>query len=145
MTRDWHWGPSWVNPKPANRIQVIAPIKCVKRFRRMEMAEPIEANDDTWQQIVLDSETPVMVDFWAEWCGPCKMIAPAVHDMAVDYDGQLTVVKLDVDASPNTAMQYGIRSIPALLFFKDGQPVDQIVGAVPKGALKKKVDSVLGS
>ena len=109
------------------------------------MAEPIEVNDSTWQELVLDSDTPVMVDFWAEWCGPCKMIAPAVHDMAVDYDGQLKVAKLDVDNSPNTAMQYGVRSIPALIFFKGGQPVDQIVGAVPKGALKKKVDSVLGS
>ena len=73
------------------------------------------------------------------------MIAPAVHDMAVDYDGQLKVAKLDVDNSPNTAMQYGVRSIPALIFFKGGQPVDQIIGAVPKGALKKKVDSILGS
>ena len=109
------------------------------------MAEPIEVNDNTWQELVLDSDTPVMVDFWAEWCGPCKMIAPAVQDMAVDYDGQLKVAKLDVDNSPNTAMQYGVRSIPALIFFKGGQPVDQIVGAVPKGALKKKVDSVLGS
>ena len=109
------------------------------------MAEPFEVNDETWQELVLESDTPVMVDFWAEWCGPCKMIAPAVHDMAVDYDGQLKVAKLDVDASPNTAMQYGIRSIPALLFFKGGQPVDQIIGAVPKGALKKKVESVIGS
>ena len=73
------------------------------------------------------------------------MIAPSVHDMAVDYDGQMKVAKLDVDNSPNTAMQYGVRSIPVLIFFKDGQPVDQIIGAVPKGALKKKVDSVLGS
>ncbi len=109
------------------------------------MAEPFEVNDNTWQELVLDSDTPVMVDFWAEWCGPCKMIAPAVHDMAEDYDGQLKVAKLDVDASPNTAMQYGIRSIPALLFFKSGQSVDQIIGAVPKGALKKKVDSILES
>ena len=109
------------------------------------MAEPFEVNDDTWQELVLNSDTPVMVDFWAEWCGPCKMIAPAVADMAADYDGQLKVAKLDVDASPNTAMQYGVRSIPALIFFKDGQPVDQIIGAVPKGALKKKVDSVLES
>ena len=109
------------------------------------MAEPFEVTDDTWQELVLDSDTPVMVDFWADWCGPCKMIAPAVHDMAVDYDGKLKVAKLDVDASPQTAMQYGVRSIPALIFFKDGQPVDQIVGAVPKGALIKKVESVLGS
>lgn len=109
------------------------------------MAEPIEVNDSTWQELVLDSDTPVMVDFWAEWCGPCKMIAPSVHDMAEDYDGLLRVVKLDVDNSPNTAMQYGVRSIPALIFFKGGQQVDQIIGAVRKDALKKKVDSVLGS
>ena len=109
------------------------------------MAEPFEVNDDNFQELVLDSDTPVMVDFWADWCGPCKMIAPAVHDLAMEYDGKLKVGKLDVDASPKVAMQYGIRSIPALIFFKDGQPVDQVIGAVPKGALQKKVDAVLAS
>ena len=74
-----------------------------------------------------------MVDFWAEWCGPCKMIAPSVHDMAVEYDGKLTVGKLDVDSSPSVAMQYGVRSIPALIFFKDGQPVDPDCGRGPQG------------
>ena len=109
------------------------------------MAEPIEVTEQNWDSEVLKSDVVVMVDFWAEWCGPCKMIAPSVHDMAMEDDGKLTVGKLDVDSSPNVAMQYGVRSIPALIFFKDGQPVDQIIGAVPKGALKKKIDAVLGS
>ncbi len=107
------------------------------------MAEPIEVTEDTWDDKVLNSEIPVLVDFWAEWCGPCKMIAPAVHELALEYDGQLSVGKLDVDNSPNIAMKYGVRSIPALIFFKDGQAVHTIVGARPKAALKKEIDQVL--
>ena len=107
------------------------------------MAEPIEVTEDTWDDQVLNSDIPVLVDFWAEWCGPCKMIAPAVHELALEYDGQLSVGKLDVDSSPNIAMKYGVRSIPALIFFKDGQAVHTIVGARPKAALKKEIDQVL--
>ena len=109
------------------------------------MGEPIEVSENTWDDEVINSELPVLVDFWAEWCGPCKMIAPAVHDLALEYDGKLNVAKLDVDSAPNIAMKYRVSSIPALIFFKDGKPVDQVIGAVPKGALKKKIDAVLGS
>lgn len=109
------------------------------------MAEPVEVNESNWDEQVLKSQLPVLVDFWAEWCGPCKMIAPSVHDVAVEYDGKLSVGKLDVDNNPNIATKYGIRSIPALIFFKNGKPVDQIIGAVPKGVLKRKVDTVLSS
>ena len=109
------------------------------------MAGPIDVTDNTWEDEVLNSDLPILVDFWAEWCGPCKMIAPAVHDLAEEYTGKLNVAKEDIDNSPEIATKYGIRSIPALIFFRDGKPVDQVIGALPKGALKKKIDSVLGS
>ena len=108
------------------------------------MAKPYAVTDTEFSQQVLESETPTLVDFWADWCGPCKMIAPVVEELAAEYDGQIGFAKLDVDANPNTAMQYGVRSIPTLLIFKGGEVADQVIGAVPKSVLKKKLDKVLG-
>ncbi len=107
------------------------------------MAKPIHITDAEFQATVLDSKLPVFVDFWAEWCGPCHMIAPVVEELAEEYDGKFAFTKLDVDANPNTAMQFGIRSIPTMLLFKDGQVADQVIGAVPKAMLKSKLDKVL--
>ncbi len=101
--------------------------------------KPIEVNDANFSQQVLGSDKPVLVDFWAEWCGPCKMIAPTVEQLAGEYAGKLNVAKLDVDANPETAMQFGVHSIPTLLIFKDGRVVDEIVGAVPKRSLVEKI------
>ena len=109
------------------------------------MAEPFAVTDAEFEEKVLNSESPVLVDFWAEWCGPCKMIAPMVDELAEEFDGQMTFAKVDVDSNPITAVKYGIRSIPALLIFRDGQPIDQIIGAIPKGQLRKKLDSALAS
>jgi thioredoxin 1 len=91
----------------------------------------------------MDSDLPVMVDFWAEWCGPCKMIAPLVEELAGEYEGKVKFTKLDVDSNPQTPMQFGIRGIPTLLIFNDGKPVGQVVGAVPKNMLKKRVDEAI--
>jgi len=107
------------------------------------MAKPLAVTDATFTEEVLNSEQPVLVDFWADWCGPCKMVAPVVEELAAEYDGKLKVTKVDVDSSPLTAGTYGIRSIPTLLIFKDGKPVNQVVGAVPKQVLQEKIDQVI--
>jgi thioredoxin 1 len=107
------------------------------------MTEPQPVTDSDFEQEVLESETPVLVDFWAEWCAPCKMVAPVLDELAGEYDGKIKFTKVDVDSNPQTAMKYGIRSIPTLLVFKGGSPVDQVVGAVPKAEIKKRLDSAL--
>lgn len=104
---------------------------------------PIEFTDANFEQEVLKSNVPVLVDFWAVWCGPCKMIAPFVEEISGEYEGKAKVGKVDVDNNPQTAMTYGIRSIPTLLIFNGGKVVDQIVGAVPKGAITSKIDGQL--
>lgn len=101
--------------------------------------KPIEVTDSTFQNEVIKSDKPVLVDFWAEWCGPCKMIAPMVEELAKEYDGKLKVGKVDVDSNQQISMQLGIRSIPTLLIFKGGRVVEQVVGAVPKRMLVEKV------
>src|SRR6202012_2487023 len=104
-----------------------------------------EVSDATFDQEVLQSEQPVLVDFWAVWCGPCKAIAPIVDDLATAYAGKLTVAKVDVDKNGATPSRYGIRGIPALLIFKNGKVADQIVGYVPREVIEEKVNRVLAA
>lgn len=99
--------------------------------------------DQNFADLVLKSKVPVLVDFFAEWCGPCKMIAPSIDELAKDYDGKALVVKLNVDESMDTAQTFGVMSIPTLVFIKDGQEVDRVTGALPKDALQEKLDSLL--
>lgn len=103
----------------------------------------LTVNDSTFQSEVLAADKPVLVDFWAAWCGPCRMIAPVIEELAGDYDGRATVAKLDVDANPETAARYGISSIPTVLVFKNGLVVDKVVGAVSKKSLAARLDSHL--
>lgn len=103
----------------------------------------IAVNDSNFEEVVLKSELPVLVDFWAEWCGPCKMMLPIVEEISKEYEGKLTVVKVDVDGNPGTAAKFGIRNIPTILFFKNGQIADKQVGAVPKNTLIEKINALL--
>jgi len=103
------------------------------------MAKPIEVTDANFEEEVLKSDKPVLVDFWAIWCGPCRLIEPIVEELAKEYEGKVKFAKLDVDHNQNTAAKFGIRSIPTLLIFKDGKVVDQIIGAVSKSHIEEKL------
>jgi len=107
------------------------------------MSSAAQVTDSTFKQEVLESEVPVLVDFWAPWCGPCRMVAPIVDEISAQYEGQIKVVKLNTDENPTVASQYGIRSIPTLMIFKGGQRVDMVVGAVPKTTLATTLEKYL--
>lgn len=103
----------------------------------------LQVNDSNFEEVVLQSDKPVMVDFWAEWCGPCRMIAPFVEEMSKEYEGKALVVKCDVDDSPGVATKFGIRNIPTVLFFKNGEVADKQVGAVPKTNFVSKLEALI--
>ncbi len=107
------------------------------------MSKPIAIDDSNFDQIVLQAETPVLVDFWAAWCGPCRLVAPLVEELAEEYEGKISFAKLDVDQNPKMASKYGVMSIPTLLIFKKGEPVSNIVGFRPKAELKRSLDAAL--
>lgn len=102
-----------------------------------------EGTDANFEEIVLKSDKPVLVDFWAEWCGPCRMVGPVVDELAGDYEGKATIVKVDVDNNPEIAQKFGIRNIPTILFFKDGDVADKLVGANPKAKFAEKLDALM--
>lgn len=107
------------------------------------MAKPAEITDANFQEEVLNSDVPVLVDFWAEWCAPCRLIGPTIEELAGEYEGRVKIGKMDVDSNPNTPTKFNIRGIPALLVFKDGEVVDSIIGAQPKPAIESRLQNVL--
>jgi thioredoxin 1 len=107
------------------------------------MAEPIEVNDASFDAEIKKSEIPVLIDFWAVWCGPCRSISPIIHELADDFEGKAKICKVDVDNAQQVAAEYGIRSIPTLVFVKNGEEVDRIIGVVPKAAIVEKLNNMM--
>lgn len=104
---------------------------------------PIDVTDNNFEQEVIQSDVPVLVDLWAEWCGPCRMIHPIVEELEKEYESRAKMTKLDVDSNPQTSAKYGVRNIPTVLFFKNGEVVDKQVGAVPKKVFAEKLEAIL--
>src|SRR5690625_3336214 len=133
-SRSFHWRHISTSPYTTSQFK-----------RTIEMAADVKyvtLTDDNFKDEVLNSDVPVLVDFWATWCGPCRMIAPTIEELASEFEGRAKVVKVDVDANARVAAQYGIRSIPTLLFFKDGEVVEQQIGAAPKRVLTEKLEAL---
>ncbi len=107
------------------------------------MSQPIHVTDGEFQTKVLDSSTPVVVDFWAPWCGPCRMVAPVLDELAAEYGDKVVITKVNTDENPEWAMKYGVQGIPTMLFVKDGEIVDRVVGAHPKPSIQQRVDAML--
>jgi len=103
----------------------------------------IQVTDADFQEVVLNSDVPVVLDLWAEWCGPCRMIGPIIEEMSTEYEGKAKMVKMDIDANPQTPVKFGVRNIPTVLFFKGGEVVDKQVGAVPKSVFVEKLEKLL--
>ncbi len=108
------------------------------------MSKPITLDDTNFDEIVSQAKTPVLVDFWAPWCGPCQMVAPVIDELAEEYEGKVNFGKVNVDESPKIARRFGVMSIPTLIIFKNGQPVSNIVGFRPKAQLKESLDAAIG-
>jgi thioredoxin 1 len=104
----------------------------------------VEITDSNFAELAMNSDKPVMIDFWAEWCGPCRMVSPIVEEMANDYNGKAVIGKVNVDENPDISAKFGIRNIPTIIFLKGGQVVDKSVGAVPKNVLTEKIEALIG-